>query len=358
MPCFPNRSLMATTLVTTAFLGVIVTGAQPAAADDTRQGTEAIQTVLSLAAAGNPANAIGAHLARLMATEEEEGLPIVEGHYRRNRTADGGLAGGGIPRKRTFGSWVDMNWTSFADDTSALQSEGNTYGLMAGLDYQAARGLVVGMGIGYEDTTADTIYNTGEVEVTGTTFAPYVGYQINDMIGIDATLGYSLLGVEQFRSSGGTKITGDTDQERLFMATGVNLFYETGHINVAGRASYFWAKTSTDGYTDSSGTAVMEETSKLGQIQLSGQVGYDLPMTFGTLEPFARVGFLYDTARDDIEVSGGNTAHPNDKSDWLLAGGLALQTESGVAGSLEVSAKVGRENQEETGVRAAVHVPF
>ncbi|MDZ7737050.1 MAG: autotransporter outer membrane beta-barrel domain-containing protein [Gammaproteobacteria bacterium] len=86
-----------------------------------------------------------------------------------------------------------------------------------------------GIAIGYEHTDIDTGFNRGNVESDGFTIAPYAGFLLDDLLSVDATLGYTRIDVDQFRTdpASGARITSGTISDRWFASANMNLFRPT-----------------------------------------------------------------------------------------------------------------------------------
>lgn len=230
-----------------------------------------------------------------------------------NNVGDGltGLAAGdGAGR---FGVWINGAVSVLNSDHENEDFDGNLYMAMLGADYQLLDGLVVGLAAGYEYSDLDTSYNDGNIESTGLTIAPYIGYAILDNLTIDAMFAYTFVDKDTDRANGA--VSGDYNADRTMFSVNANYYYLMEQWNFGLNAGYMYTNEAAESYTMSDNTEVSKRDAFVGEWRVGGRVGY----FFEKAEPYLALAYLYDHAlsgevhdRDEMEGTLGVNFYPKD----------------------------------------------
>ncbi len=241
-----------------------------------------------------------------------------------------------------LGAWLNYNYTSSENDFSRTAFESDSHLIVGGVDYSPVEGRVYGLAFSYESSEADTIYNSGNLTTDGITFVPYLGLLINDNWSFDASLGFSWLSNDQYRTSSGTRITSAPDSRRMFFSSNLNgiTFYDNWILG--GRAGVLFAENETEEFLESDGTFVANRETMLGEVVLGGDIAY----SFGEFEPFISLLYEYDFIFDEIVLTSG-LQPANDRDDILFSGGFRYFGETGFTANLEYSKRLLRDEFEE-----------
>lgn len=217
-----------------------------------------------------------------------------------------------------------------------------------GADYGlASPALVFGLSVAIDKgdiSGINTAPGEEENELTshGYMVAPYLGWQINDELSLDASLG---IGQGELHASDSS----NQDVDRWY--TGVNLNYQRwlGSWQLAARAGYLHAEEDYDdlklhGDTEEQlGLTELQDsdaTNELDRLQVSGQVGY----WWNGWMPYA--GLKY---RDDVHRSTTQNFAPSDpigKEAWVWALGVDFYSLAyGITGGVAYEQEEGRSHQ-------------
>jgi len=269
------------------------------------------------------------------------GLQLVDNGLRY--TADTGLNAGDLPL--SYGAWASYSYSDYDNDLSSTAFDGHTHSALAGVDFTPWENTVLGIALGYENSDVDTRFNRGNQETDGFTIAPYFGWLLNDILSIDASIGWSWLDNDQFRTAPGTttRITSSPDGDRWFGMFNLNGVTTWDHWILGARTGFLVAKNTTDAFVESDGTAVTEIDSKLGQWNIGGNIAYSL----GEWEPFARLSYEYDYRLTEITVVGGGPQPSNDDDNFVVGAGVRYFNANGWTGNLEWNKRLGREDFDE-----------
>ena len=225
----------------------------------------------------------------------ENGLtPIAGGLRIRSRSAGDGWDYG-------YGFWASFQHSDFEDDFAVTAFTADTDMVLVGADISPRDDVVFGVALGYETTDANTTFNGGELESDGLIVVPYLA-GLADIgllfLAVDASVGFTRLDIDQFRTdpATGARVTNSADSNRVFFSGNVSTGKSYGNWYVSGRAGILIASEDTDGFTESDGTAVADNRTRLGRFLLGGDVAY----TWNSFEPFASVVYEKDYDFDKI----------------------------------------------------------
>ncbi len=262
-----------------------------------------------------------------------------------------GLAAGGKNSNITVWGHISNGRThqNYNANTSNVDSSLSTDNVVLGVDYVLSSKMLAGVSLSM-DRTDGSQYNTGSASTTqltshGYSLAPYLGWQINKNLSLDASLGLG---------RGKTSVTGgSSDSNRWFAAT--NLIYSAWKekLQYTAKASLLHGEEKQDDMVSSSGTtaAGTGATAKVDRMRVSSQIGY---WNQGVM-PYIGIGYSTDLSR-----SGGLTnTDPIGRSAWTASAGVHLiSVAKGVTGGIAYNVENGRNNQNSNNLMANLSVRF
>lgn len=252
-----------------------------------------------------------------------------------------------------YGIWGNYTYTDYENDLSTTAFEGSSHGFLGGIDFSIWDNTVLGIALGYENSDIDTTFNSGNQDTDSFTIAPYFGAILNDTLSVDFNIGYSKVEYDQFRTVSGARITSSPDADRWFSSINMNAIKFVDQWVFGGRVGALFASSVIDSYTESNGTLISENRTKVGTVSIAGDVAY----SFNHFEPFLNLAYNYDFSL--AEVSSTTNPQPaNDTNDILLTTGVRFFEKSGVTGNLEYSKRLLREDFDEDRVSLTVRVDF
>ena len=254
-----------------------------------------------------------------------------------------------------YGAWGSYSYSDFENDFVSTAFDGHRHNVLAGFDIIPWENTVFGMAVGYESSDIDTGFNRGNQETDGYTIAPYFGYLLTDTWSVDASVGYSRVSSDQFRTDPGTgaRITSSPDADRWFGTLNVNGFTNWNNWLISGRIGLLHAKNIQESFIESNGNFVPEFTSELGQWNVGGEAAY----SYGEFEPFIRGAYERDFSMTEIGVIGGPQPS-NDNDNFLFGAGLRYFRANGLSANLEWYKRLGREDFDEDTITATVRWDF
>lgn len=268
--------------------------------------------------------------------------------------AESGLNAGDI-QLGDVGIWLSYNYRDIENDFTATAFESHSHTAIGGIDFSPNDRMVFGLAFAYEYSDTDTTFNLGNLESDGFTIAPYFGVLLSDTWSLDASLGASFIDNDQFRTDPITaaRVSSDPDTDRFFIAANLNGITYLDNWVLGGRIGYLFAKSTTDDFIESNGTAVAKRKTKLGQIRIGGDVAY----SYQNWEPFISATYEYDYLLDEIVlVTGPQPA--NDRDDILFATGFRYFNDSGFSSSFEYSKRFLREDFDEDSFSLSLRYDF
>ena len=278
-------------------------------------------------------------------------------------SASTGMSAGNMDGK--LGLWASGSWSDVEDDNTATAFEGDIMTGLAGVDYEVAPGVVLGLAAGYEDVDIDTTYNgfganKGEIDGEGWTVAPYLGVSFSDRVKMDLTAGYSDVEYDtvRFDPNTGNRITGSTDADRYFVSAGLSSTYDLqNNWSITTRGSAFYAYEDKDAFTETeAGGATINQASvdnELGQLLLDTRFAYEYQM----VQPYILVGLEYDFVKDDTPVAAGQSVSDDDFGAKLGAG-INLINMGNVTAGIEAYTVEFREDYNEYTVNGGLRIKF
>ncbi len=265
--------------------------------------------------------------------------------------ADGLNAGDEL--MKGFGAWASFSHSEFENDLSSLAFDGDRNTFLFGIDLSPSPGLVVGLAAGYEFSDIDTKVNLGNIETDGFSVIPYFGYLINDTFSVSGSGGYSFIDADQFRTAAGTRITSDAQSDRYFGTVNLDGLWFRGNWIFGSNIGLLWANNEQEAFTESNGTLVAEQDTKLRQWSLGGNVAY----TYGNFEPFISAVYSRDFVFTEILVTTGPQPS-NDRDDILFGAGVRYYSDKGISGNLEYNKRLDRDDFDEDMINLSVRVEY
>lgn len=259
----------------------------------------------------------------------------------RGVAARGQAAGDGF-FGHPWGMWASYQRSDFENDFAATAFDADTNMVFIGADFAPRDDFIAGVAFGYEDTDVDSSFNRGGQEIDGFSIIPYMGGLVDIgllELGLDASLGYSHLDVDQFRraTATGALVTSETDSTRWFFSGNANVGKTYGDWTLGGRVGFLVARDELDGFTESDGTVVAESTSDLGRLTVGG----DLSWFWESFEPYLSALYEYDYERQTV-VTATAPQPANDDDDFVFGLGIRWYSEEGVTAGFEYNSVFGR----------------
>lgn len=248
-----------------------------------------------------------------------------------------------------WGLWASYQRSDFEDDFAATAFDADRDAVFVGADVSPWDHFVIGVAIGYASSDIDTAFNAGNQDIDEFTVVPYLGALVSDKLGVpfdlgvDFSIGYSTIDIEQFRTAAGTRVTSELDADRWFVSGNVNASKAYGPWYLTGRGGLLWARDDNDGFTESDGTVVGDRKFTLGQARIGAEVAYTWNAMWGSLEPFLNATYQHDFQREDLVVATGRQP-ANDNDDVDLGAGLRVFGRERLSGTFEYHTVLGRED--------------
>ena len=276
---------------------------------------------------------VGTALGGPMETTQLNVKPVAQGMMLNSDAAGDGF-------EYPFGLWASYQRSDFADEFASTQFDSNSNTLFVGADFSPWDGFLGGVAFGYEKVDTDTTFNGGQQESSSYSVVPYLGLLLSDHVDVpfdltfDMALGYSVVDIDQFRVTGGTRVTSTTDSERWFLASNVAASQTYGSWYLGGRLGFLVAKDNQDGFVESDTTVNADQSTRLGRVSIGADVAY----LWDAFEPFVNAAYQYDYSRDLV-----TSTHPDDADDFSLTGGLRWYGDS-LTAAFEYNTIIGRED--------------
>lgn len=255
----------------------------------------------------------------------------------------------------SYGLWGSYAYSDFENDLSSTAFDGNRHNLLGGFDLSPWEKSVLGVAVGYESSDIDTGFNRGNQDTDGYTIAAYAGYLLNEPWSFDASIGYSNIDSDQFRTDPvtGARITSDPSAERWFGTLNFNGFKRWENWLIGGRIGLLYARNVQESFTESNGARISQFSSELGQWGIGGDVGYSLDK----FEPFVKLNYEYDFQMTEFSSSVGSQPS-NDSDNFLFGAGLRYFGTNGLTGNLEWNKRLGRDDFDEDTLTATLRMDF
>ena len=258
--------------------------------------------------------------------------------------------------------WASMAWSTFDEDHPTIAFNGDSISGFLGGDYLFTDRLIAGLAVGAENTDVTSTFNAGGSNSDGITGLGYAAFVLNRYLSADASFGYTgVYDIDQRRTALGLPITGSTDGWRWFGAANINGTYTIDGWTASANAGYLRSSSHTDGFTESNGNVVPSGNTELGQVRVGGRVSYSLPAlqpNLPRITPFVSGLFEWDHDRTKISVAQGQAVPPDDRTDFVVGGGLNFAFSDRISGGIEATTVLGRANFNATTVSGNIRFVF
>ena len=327
--------------IAVAALFSLSTGAQAAShhGDTTQENTQAEVTY---SATGQTISAIQNHLAPVQNAFDLPGAPPRE-------SDPAGMAGG--DDLFDWSGWASLGGGYNENTFTATKTNGWNAALTVGADTPIGGGATGGLLLSVTRDHTDTVYNTGTIDYTGVSVAPYFSFSINDWLSADASFGGSYANSHQTRTAVGI-VTGDYTTSSYFASANLNAAKWMGSWLLSGRAGVNGSSSTRDAFTESDATVNAASSSSMLQASLGGTIGYwAAPALF-----YVSSTYVYDISRP-TPAAGAST----DPDELRLSIGATLygsgETEN-ITGGFSLSKTFLRDEHESTSAEANFRVKF
>lgn len=255
------------------------------------------------------------------------------------RTSDTGASAGGVDGKLSL--WVNAGYSTFDEDQTAIDSDGDTWSGAIGGDWQFSERFVAGISFAGSVSDVTTTFNQGEIETTGYTVSPYfvsiLGRDANILL--DGGFGYTMNDNDATRTSG--TVSSSYDSSSWFVSSNVTYIFNRGNFRIQPKVGVLWLDNTTDGYTESDGTVVPGSGSKLGRLSAGARLDYTANPKF---TPFVSLTGEYDFESEDYSAfTGANRPSQEDKG-ATLGLGFSSQLSERVTGDVSGTTALGRDD--------------
>ena len=254
--------------------------------------------------------------------------------------ANTGLAAGDT--FQNIGVWGSYAYSDFDNDFARTKYDGKRHMMFAGVDFSPRDDMVLGVSVGYEDTSIDTDFNNGKLDADGWTIAPYFGMILNDTWNIDVSAGWSEVDTDQNRNFGA--ITSDVDTDRWFLSANINGFTQVDNWLLTGRAGLLNAQSNDDDFTEvgTGALTVDDRTTNLTQFTIGGEAAYAM----GNFEPFVSAYYNNDLHASETVLTAGRQPS-NDNDDVLVGVGFRYFNDDNLSISAQYDTRQGRDDIDE-----------
>ncbi len=230
-----------------------------------------------------------------------------------------GKAAGSAPRRWTFWANTANNW--LRNTQAGAEYNGTIFTGVGGVDYLFNDRLLLGVSSGYEGINLDTSFNSGKLTSDGVALALYGGYVISPVFSLDGVVGHTWVNYKESRPGA----SGSYDGDRWFGAFNVNAKTAIDRWRFNASMGFFSVKEIQGGYTESNANVVAQSTAYLNQLRTKGSIGYQIPVSWGTLTPYASTRLDFDLSKSAAPVINalGQTANNGDFGALLGLGATA-----------------------------------
>lgn len=253
-----------------------------------------------------------------------------------------------------LGAWLSYSRIDSKNDFSTTAFSSDQYTVLGGVDMSPWENWVLGVAFGLEFGSTDTRFNGGEQDTKGFTMAGYTGAVLTDHVSFDLSIGVSSLRIDQFRTSGGTRVTSDLDAHRVFGSANVITSRMFGGLLASASAGMLLATERQDEFLESDNTQNPSRRFTIGQFRLGGELAY----MGAAVEPFVIGLWQHDFTRSRLNFASGVAQPTHDQNDVLLAAGLRYFGKHGLSASVEYNTILGRRNYDQDTVSLTARWEF
>ncbi len=268
------------------------------------------------------------------------------------RHARTGLSAG--EEASAFSAWGTFDYMSSIISPEGSKRETDAFNGVLGADYAVTDDIIVGLALGVtkSETTAKQLGGDYTIADTAAlTASPYAAYVVNENFYIDAAAGYSggetdndaydAADVFQYRFT-------DRDSRTWFASGNLNYMRYWQGVDFLATFGFAWSHARLDPAEDTEGVNRNRQVSVSRIFQTGLQAGYPLEDALPLpVTPYGRAVWIYD-------MDGGDTGPHGAR----LAAGFDVFATDAITASVEGSALVGKNDQEEYGAMANINVAF
>jgi len=261
---------------------------------------------------------------------------------------------------RPYGLWFRGASAVVDQEKSGGAYSGTELSLGGGADYRFGKDKLTGLAVAYERGNIDnTVFDNGGLTSEGATLAPYFGWRPMPALTLDGSVGVGSFEYNALRDDG--TIGAQFDALRAFGSLNGTGAFRFGALRLSPTAGVLYLNEQQDGYTDSSGVSVSDQTVSLGRLSSGMEIGYTLgPQYIGFgLEPYTRFAGEWDFMQPDAAALTSGETLQYSPYGANLAGGLNLFNGDGLTGKFEGSLdSIGRADYENFTVQGSVRYGF
>jgi outer membrane autotransporter protein len=259
-------------------------------------------------------------------------------------------------RAQGIGLWANVSYSNYDDDLPSTAFDGDTVTGFAGIDYQVHDQLILGAGIGYENSDVDTAFNSGNSDTDGITGMAYVVILTQlPWLSFDFNAGYTGTDTDSRRiTPAGALVTGSNDGHRVFGGGNANASFWFDNFNVGGNFGYVFSRSTTDRFIESNGTIVPTSDVSLAQIRAGARASYYWPLA----QPYVSVTYEHDTVHNQVDVGAGQLVPSDDPDDVVVGGGVNFSITDQISAGVDGSVVLGRDNFDSFTVSGNIRYSF
>ena len=242
------------------------------------------------------------------------------------------------------GAWVDLSpgpdWLAWSQATGTstdfggpAPASGSTGQVIGGIEHRFAPLLTVGAVLGAERSRFNTQYNGGYFNGSGTMIAPYVRFQVTPNVKLNVLGGASFLTMDLYDGAQ----TARFDATRPFVSASLLGTWYYGALRFSPSASVIFGELRSDAAITSNGNLLAAANTRFGRVSAGPELGYSLPYTYGTIEPFAFAAFERDFGDTSNIVAANGTIFAPGTQGAKAGGGLKIASFYGWSGVASAS---------------------
>jgi len=250
---------------------------------------------------------------------------------KRVALGQAGMAAGNQPSP--WNVWLNASSSDIGNSFATTRYDGDVTNAIGGIDYSLSKELVVGLSLGRDRTKLDTRFNNGGLTSKATMVAPYVSYQISDVLSVDASLGYAD-GDADVRYNG--SVTGNQGFTRNFAAANLNGNWWFNDLQVSGKLSYINAQEKLKQFTDSAAVTTAGTKNRVEQLRLGVQVGYWM----NGVMPYVSVAAVHDLTAPTMQGVSVST----DRDAYTASIGVNFFAQKALTANISYTTEKGRAN--------------
>ena len=259
-------------------------------------------------------------------------------------------------------------------NSGSANNKFSTGGLTAGLDWRVTDGIIFGAALGYGADRTDVGQNGTRSNATNLSGTLYASLRPFNPLFLDFAIGYGTLDFDNRRyvTGDGTSVSGTRKGSLWFGSATASLELGRDWFKFAPYLKADFAAATLDQYAESGSSAQLltfgEMKTNSTSVGLGLRGSIDLPMSFGTLTPTARIEYreisqseysqsmYYTDLGPGMNSAFGQPASVHGVTTAAL--GLRARAPGGLSVDLEYGVAVGNDAYKAQSIRGAVRLPF